>query len=125
MTTMEQKASSRIRTWLEHFPMFSRLIVGLRKHRKLILVLFVIVAHLAGALTSVRAIMEVRTAQGTIAWVFALNTVPYVSVPAYWVFGRSKFQGYVLARRDDLTETHPIAIRYLSNLTHRGLLASP
>jgi cardiolipin synthase len=69
--------------------------------------------------------MEVRTAQGTIAWVFALNTVPYVSVPAYWVFGRSKFQGYVLARRDDLTETHPIAIQYLSNLTHRGLLASP
>src|SRR5687767_15373877 len=66
--------------------------------------------------------MEVRTAQGTIAWVFALNSVPYVSVPAYWVFGRSKFQGYVLARREDLTQTHPIGIQYRSNLVHRGLI---
>jgi cardiolipin synthase A/B len=91
----------------------------------LILILFLIVSHLAGALTSVRAIMEVRTAQGTVAWVFALNTVPYISVPAYWVFGRSKFQGYVLARREDLTETHPIAIQYRSNLVARGLVANP
>jgi cardiolipin synthase len=97
----------------------------MRKRRKLIFVLFMIFAHLAGALTSVRAIMEVRTAQGTIAWVFALNTVPWVSVPAYWVFGRSKFQGYVLARREDLTETHPIAIEYRSNLVVRSLIAKP
>jgi len=58
-----------------------------------------IFAHLVGALTSVRAIMEVRTAQGAIAWAIVLVTVPYVSVLAYWVFGRSKFHGYVLARR--------------------------
>jgi hypothetical protein len=31
-----------------------------------------LLAHPAGALTSMRAIMEVRTAQGTIAWVVAL-----------------------------------------------------
>src|SRR5690606_40353072 len=87
-----------------------------RRRRGILLALFFTLAHLAGVLTSVRAIMEVRTAQGTIAWVFALNTVPYLSVPAYWVFGRSKFQGYVLARRADLTETHPIGIQYKSNL---------
>ena len=68
-----------------------------------------------------RAIMEVRTAQGTIAWVIALNTVPYVSVPAYWVFGRSKFQGYVIARRKDLAQTRPTHQQYLMNLTNRGL----
>jgi cardiolipin synthase len=28
-----------------------------------------------------------------------LNTFPYLAVPAYWVFGRSKFEGYVVARR--------------------------
>ena len=28
-----------------------------------------------------------------------LNTFPYLAVPAYWVFGRSQFEGYVTARR--------------------------
>jgi cardiolipin synthase len=86
---------------------------------------FVVIAHLVGALTSLRAIMEVRTSQGTIAWVFALNTVPYVSVPAYWIFGRSKFEGYVVARRKDRAQTDPIARTYLADLANRGLLASP
>jgi cardiolipin synthase len=50
--------------------------------------------------------MTVRTAQGTIAWVVSLNAVPVVAVPAYWVFGRSKFEGYVIQRqsRDHLTD---------------------
>ena len=30
----------------------------------------------------------------------SLNTVAVVAVPAYWVFGRSKFHGYVNAWRD-------------------------
>ena len=49
----------------------------------MLLTWFIIFAHLAGALTSLRAIMEVRTAQGAIAWAIVLITVPYVSVPAY------------------------------------------
>ena len=54
-----------------------------------------------------------------------VKTVPYIGVPACWVFGRSKFQGYLLARREDLTETHRIAIQYRSNLVARGLVATP
>ncbi len=96
-----------------------------RRPRKRWIAVFVLVAHLAGALTSVRAIMEVRTAQGAIAWAVALNTLPYVSVPAYWVFGRGKFQGYVIARRKDLAHTGPIHQRYLAGLTNRGLLVEP
>lgn len=95
----------------------------LRRRRKILLMWFFIFAHLAGALTSVRAMMEVRTAQGTIAWAVALNTVPYVSVPAYWIFGRSKFQGYVIARRNDLAHTSWTHQQYLMNLTNRGLVA--
>lgn len=95
------------------------------KRKRLACVLFLVVAHLAGALTSVRAILEVRTAQGAVAWVFALNAVPYISVPAYWVFGRSKFQGYALARRADLTETHPLTTQFRSNLITRGLVGNP
>jgi len=91
----------------------------------MLLTWFIICAHLAGVLTSLRAIMEVRTVQGTIAWVFALITVPYVSVPAFWVFGRSKFEGFVIARRKDLAHTTPTHQQYLMSLANRGLLANP
>jgi len=57
------------------------------------------VAQVLGALTSVHAIMDTRTPQGAIAWAVSLNAMPYVAVPAYWVFGRSKFSGYSTARR--------------------------
>lgn len=37
--------------------------------------------------------MTVRTAQGAIAWSVSLVSFPFVAVPAYLVFGRSKFSG--------------------------------
>jgi cardiolipin synthase len=43
--------------------------------------------------------MSTRTAPGAIAWAVSLNTFPYIAVPAYWIFGRNKFQGYVTARQ--------------------------
>ena len=55
----------------------------------------VLLFHLMGLLGSVHAVMTARTAQGAIAWAVSLNTFPYVAVPAYWVFGRRKFEGYV------------------------------
>jgi len=66
--------------------------------------LIVAAFHVAGLLTSIHAIMTTRTEQGAIAWAVALNTVPYLSVPAYWVLGRSRFQGYVTARRGEMAE---------------------
>ena len=55
----------------------------------------VVLFHVLGLLGSVNAVMTARTAQGAIAWAVSLNTFPYVAVPAYWVFGRRKFEGYV------------------------------
>ena len=46
--------------------------------------------------------MSARTPQGSIAWAVSLITLPYISVPAYWVFGRDKFRGYVLAHQHEL-----------------------
>ena len=63
------------------------------------LVTVVIVFHVLGLLSTVDAVMNTRTPQGTIAWIAVLNTVPYIAVPAYWVLGRSRFHGYVEARR--------------------------
>ncbi len=62
--------------------------------------LIIALFHLLGLLTSIRAILNVRTAQGAIAWAVSLNTFPYLAVPAYWVLGRSTFGGYVLLRRE-------------------------
>src|SRR5436190_15210101 len=86
---------------------------------------FIIFTHLIGALTSIRAILEVRTSQGAIAWAIVLNTLPWVSVPAFWIFGRSKFKGYALARRKNYARTNPAAVQYLTSLSSRNLLANP
>jgi cardiolipin synthase len=68
----------------------------------------VVVAHLIGFVSSIDAVWNTRTSQGAIAWAVVLNTFPYVAVPAYWVLGRSRFQGYVTARQDEASE-----IRYV------------
>lgn len=51
--------------------------------------------ELAGAGAAVHAIMATRTAQGAIAWAVSLITFPFLALPLYLVFGRSRFQGYI------------------------------
>lgn len=78
---------------------------SIKKHkRRRIISAFLIVTHLLGLISSVDALMSTRTAQGAVAWIISLNAIPYVAVPAYWVFGRTKFQGYVIARRSEDSE---------------------
>ncbi|WP_291212522.1 cardiolipin synthase [Hydrogenophaga sp.] len=64
------------------------------------------VAHVLGLFSSIDALMDTRTAPGAVAWIISLNTFPVVSVPAYWVFGRAKFNGYVIGRRDTDSQLH-------------------
>jgi len=54
--------------------------------------------HLLGILSALKAVMESRTSQGAIAWVLFLIFIPYVSLIAYWILGRSKFEGYFASR---------------------------
>ncbi|MFV1987250.1 MAG: cardiolipin synthase [Gemmatimonadota bacterium] len=61
-----------------------------------------------GVASALRAVMTTRTPQGAIAWVGALLTVPMVSVPLYWVFGRSTFHGYLDVRRDHARGIHDL-----------------
>ena len=72
-----------------------------RRRRWSKLVIFMVLAHLVGLASSVEALMSSRTSEGAIAWIVSLNTVPYVAVPTYWVFGRNKFEGYAMSRRDE------------------------
>ncbi|MDX2493408.1 MAG: hypothetical protein QNK27_00400 [Desulfuromusa sp.] len=50
--------------------------------------------------------MSTRTSQGAIAWVVSLITFPSLALPAYWILGRSRFNGYVKAHQasDDSIE---------------------
>lgn len=65
------------------------------------IVALILFFEILGFISAVHAVMNVRTPQGSIAWAVSLVTMPVITVPAYWVFGRSKFHGYVLARQAD------------------------
>lgn len=69
------------------------------------LIATLVLLHLLGFISSVRAILQSRTAQGAIAWVISLNTLPLLSVPLFWIFGRNKFAGYVEAWRQNSHRT--------------------
>lgn len=70
--------------------------------RRRIVIAVIALFQVLGIASSMHAIMHTRTEQGAIAWAMSLVFVPYVAVPAYWVLGRSRFEGYVNARK--LTE---------------------
>lgn len=46
-----------------------------------------------------RILLTYRTTQGAIAWIISLLALPYITVPLFVVLGRSRFGGYVKARR--------------------------
>jgi cardiolipin synthase len=63
------------------------------KRRFRIIAFIVGVFYVSGIILAIEAAMTARTPQGAIAWSVSLVSFPFVSVPAYLVLGRSKFQG--------------------------------
>ena len=72
--------------------------------------------YVSGIVLAVDAVMTGRTSQGSIAWLVSLLTFPYVAVPLYWVFGRSKYIGYIDARRTENKDMQPIIDRVVPAL---------
>ncbi|WP_192037085.1 cardiolipin synthase [Halomonas sp. YLGW01] len=70
--------------------------------------------HVSGLLSAVLALMSSRTSQGAIAWIISLTTFPYLALPAYWIFGRPRFYGYVSARGERDTVLRRVLARYRS-----------
>lgn len=60
----------------------------------------IIIFYLLGFLCAASAILRSRTPQGATAWVLALITVPFFTVPLFIIFGRSKFYGYTTKRKE-------------------------
>ncbi|RLE24253.1 MAG: cardiolipin synthase [Acidobacteria bacterium] len=87
----------------------------------MIISIIIVVFHILGFFSSIHAVMSTRTSQGAIAWVVSLNTFPYLSVPAYWVFGRSTFRGYVTARQTgDVEIQHIVQTAAAQAAEHRS-----
>ena len=59
-----------------------------------------LVVEIAGILAAIHALMSVRSERGTIAWCLCLVLFPFISLPFYFVFGRTKFSGYREALRN-------------------------
>ncbi|HSH49948.1 MAG TPA: cardiolipin synthase [Halomonas sp.] len=86
--------------------------------------------HVVGVLSALHALMSSRTSQGAIAWIISLILMPYLAVPAYWVFGRPRFYGYVSARghkdtvlRRALAEYRACVDPYLASSSSPDILA--
>ncbi|MCL4164655.1 UNVERIFIED_CONTAM: hypothetical protein GTU68_029979, partial [Idotea baltica] len=63
-----------------------------------LLALIFAAVQILGFATAISALLSTRTAQGTVAWVVTLIAFPLLGVPAYLIFGRSRFDGYVTER---------------------------
>tara|TARA_R110000868_G_scaffold144960_4_gene364556 strand:- start:76563 stop:77996 length:1434 start_codon:yes stop_codon:yes gene_type:complete len=106
--------------------------------------LFLILIYVLSIIYAIKAIMTVRTSQGTIAWVVSLLTFPFVALPLFWLFGRRKFHGYadsmrkaydelegavqvaydsILQHEQNVTQLHPLATT-VKKLTHIGFTNS-
>ncbi len=103
-------------------PRFDALRKWLAARKKRVIASFVFIMHVAGAICSVNAIMSTRTPQGAIAWGISLNTFPYLAVPAYLVFGQSKFDGYELIRHKQMLSESQTDNEVIRLLRERGLL---
>ena len=94
-----------------------------RKRRWTIVAVLMIAFRIAGVFFAVDAVMSTRTAQGAIGWSIALVTLPVVSVPAYLVFGRSKFSGYVESRREHQEEIQGLMKEFMAVFPKAQVLA--
>ncbi|MBN1480847.1 cardiolipin synthase [candidate division KSB1 bacterium] len=68
-----------------------------------------------GIISALVALFYPRTSQGAIAWIIALLAIPYIAVPLFWIFGRTKFHGYVSARQKGDSKLAHIAERLRQN----------
>ena len=67
-----------------------------------------LVVHILGIANAASAVMNVRSSRGAIAWAISLVTFPWLALPLYWIFGRSKFQGYSEVIRQVYRQHHDL-----------------
>ncbi|GAA5122583.1 cardiolipin synthase [Luteolibacter yonseiensis] len=78
----------------------------------------VIAFYVVGLLHVLHALMNVRTSQGTIAWVISLLTIPFVALPMYWLLGRTRFSRNIGGRREKDGRLAKLAEKMHQRLRH-------
>jgi cardiolipin synthase len=87
-----------------------------------IIAIVVPLVELAGIIAAVHAVMTARTSQGAIAWGISLVTFPWLALPLYAVFGRSKFKGYVSLQLIQDQKLNAVLSACRKNAEARGLI---
>ena len=77
--------------------------------------------QILGIVSAVRAVMDARTSQGATAWAIALVAFPWLALPLFWIFGKRKFEGYVIERRGAIAQANPVAKQFYQTLVARDL----
>lgn len=77
-----------------------------------------------GILGAGLALWRSRTPQGAVAWIVALLSFPFLAVPLFAIFGRSRFQGY-LKKRTEFEGAAEAEIREAELLYHEQVMAKP
>lgn len=77
--------------------------------------------YVLGVLSAISALLSKRSSGSAIAWAVSCLTFPYLAVPAYWVFGRRRFHGYVLARRSKTIPVRELAVPLPHHLPEQRL----
>ncbi len=72
--------------------------------------------YVAGFLMALHAAMTSRTPTGAVAWSVSLVSMPFVSVPAYAVFGRNRFEGRAAAFEEQAERIDRILAGYREHL---------
>ena len=67
--------------------------------------------ELAGLLSAAHAVLHGRSPQGSVAWALSLVFLAPLAAPLYWLFGRWKYEGYVVSRREGRAPIHQVRDR--------------
>ncbi len=86
---------------------------------------FVVLVYLLAIATGLWALFEVRTPQGTAAWIVFLLSFPLFALPAFWIFGRKKFVGYKSPRLRVTQATQAIQGAIGERLASSGIAMDP
>jgi cardiolipin synthase len=82
-----------------------------------VVVIGLAITEIAALLLVVDVVMRPRSSQGAIAWSIGLIALPFLTVPLYLIFGRTKFQGYVEALREAEERVGDHAVSWYSRMT--------
>ena len=84
-----------------------------------------VLVYVIALVSAMEAILKARTSQGAIAWTISLLTLPYITVPLYLVFGRSRFDGYPRQWHEIKEEEHQRLIGQTGELIAQHIVSAP